>query len=1286
MVRRLALYLSFAVFASLVFMYGFYSPVRAQQPGNDLYQGFLDPPRKYSPEPFWFWNGKMEGAKIQEQIRQMTEQHVFGAFLHARDGLETPYLSEDWWKAIGAGLEEARRVGFSFDFVDDYDWPSGEVRNIWMTANHQSEVIARNPNYRMRTLSYKTEVVKGPQAVSLALPKELQAVVVARWLGNDRIDGASLQDVSSSVEGGQLKWSAPEGDWVVIPLFLEPATGLDGGYVDLLNPEAMKLFIDLSYGEFYRRFGSYFGDTIHYSFADHEGDDGYRIAWTPALFDEFARRRGYDLRKVLPLLFLEGGSQTTKVRCDYLETVTQLYDASFWTGITSWAQAHHIGRTGHGWEDWLQWAAALQGDLFTIERGLNPVGVDSLFDFGRQPVAFKVAQSVADFEGRRFMCENQGVQGTDSYLDLEGIRRGTNGIGAWGVDLFVPHAVNYDASKANYPPDWLHQPYWPYFHYYADYVRRISFMNGESWHITNLLLYYPITSIWEHADPVFSNKVNYSEIMSPSVWNATSNLINDYNTRLILQLVARHWDHDIADDYYLEKARIEGKELVIGPQRFDAIVLPPLTTLRRSTLKKLLDFYRAGGTILAIRLLPDASPEAGGNDAEIKEGIVKLFGADAGRTVQAYVEQKNAAGGSAYFISSEINTLIDLLDAHLPKDVRVTQGPDSSLFYQHREKSGQHYYWLVNDSDRPRVNHVLFSQAGIPEKWDALTGALSPLFHVNRTDGTEVRLAFGPWDAYYVVFQPLGTARQEAELVSTNAESLQVISRDPQAIRVRLSAPATLDKVQVALRAAGQTYQAQTLTGALKPISLGGDWSFRPQPEKISVPYARVMDSAKDRGAELGWNRADFDDTEWPSLWLSEAQNTVRNWNVIGPFPNEDDAGFTQPFPPEKSFEPDQEYPGLNGEPVGWKPYYGDVPYLDAGRWNIRMEVGGGPFDDAAHIVQFNRVLPTAGKTWIVSYALCYLYSPQIQKAQFIVAADNAARIWLNQKLVFERLRHPFWYELNENWADRIPLELQAGWNAVLVKVGLGEFAASGFYGFTFRVADATGRFLPDIVSSLSPNDAAVRGPARRSWRWYRVEVPPGCVAVVPPALRDSYRLFLNGQELKPSGQQPIDIRKLLGRRKNVLVVAAPKDDRLSAPVEFVTGFTNFALKPWTAIGLVNLSGTAIYEKDFTLPETYRGKRLILDCGRVSSVAEVHVNGQKAGTVIWRPFRVDITKFVKPGPNRLRILVTNTEANQRAVGTYRRILKNIDVDGLEGPVEIVPYVEETLVCRPGPAR
>ena len=112
----------------------------------------------------------------------------------------------------------------------------------------------------------------------------------------------------------------------------------------------------------------------------------------------------------------------------------------------------------------------------------------------------------------------------------------------------------------------------------------------------------------------------------PAAWKNQTVLINDYYTRIILGLSDHHWDYDIADDEYLAGADVEGNELVIGPQRFRAIILPPITTLSRNTLKKLLEFHRAGGILLGIRLLPTASPEAGADDAVIKSGIASIFG------------------------------------------------------------------------------------------------------------------------------------------------------------------------------------------------------------------------------------------------------------------------------------------------------------------------------------------------------------------------------------------------------------------------------------------------------------------------------------------------------------------------------------------------------------------------------------------------------------------------------------------------------------------------------------
>jgi len=347
------------------------------------------------------------------------------------------------------------------------------------------------------------------------------------------------------------------------------------------------------------------------------------------------------------------------------------------------------------------------------------------------------------------------------------------------------------------------------------------------------------------------------------------------------------------------------------------------------------------------------------------------------------------------------------------------------------------------------------------------------------------------------------------------------------------------------------------------------------------------------------------------------------------------------------------------------------------------MQTEGGPFDDSAHIVQFNRVLDTSGQSWITSYALTYLYSPKDQQAKFVVAADNCLKVWLNHQQVFARLRHPFWYEMNDNWADQIPVALRAGWNEVLLKVGLGRGAASGYYGFTFRVADEQGKTLRGIIQGMLPYDVQNAANTHPAMRWYRSQVPPGVTAVVPPALQGPYHMILNGVELEPAGGTPIDLRHLRRAEKNTLVIVARADDRLSSPVEYVSGSTPFSLQSWTKTPLANFSGTAIYEKTFTLPDAYRGKKLILDLGRVSSVAEVYANGRQAGTLVWSPYRLDITQFINTGVNHLKIRLTNTEANARAVGPYHRILANIDLCGLEGPVEIVPYTEQTLTLRPG---
>ncbi len=92
-------------------------------------------------------------------------------------------------------------------------------------------------------------------------------------------------------------------------------------------------------------------------------------------------------------------------------------------------------------------------------------------------------------------------------------------------------------------------------------------------------------------------------------------------------------------------------------------------------------------------------------------------------------------------------------------------------------------------------------------------------------------------------------------------------------------------------------------------------------------------------------------------------------------------------------------------------------------------------------------------------------------------------------------------------------------------------------------------------------------------------------------------------------------------------------------------------LASWTrhaTPGVKYFSGTATYRKEFDLPaELVAGSdSLWLDLGEVKNLAQVSLNGRELG-VLWKPpFRVEVTRWVRPGKNRLEVKVTNLWPNR----------------------------------------
>ena len=61
--------------------------------------------------PFWSWNDRLTDEGLRRQIRNMHDLGMRGFFMHARGGLETEYMSDEWFDAINSSIDEAKKLG-----------------------------------------------------------------------------------------------------------------------------------------------------------------------------------------------------------------------------------------------------------------------------------------------------------------------------------------------------------------------------------------------------------------------------------------------------------------------------------------------------------------------------------------------------------------------------------------------------------------------------------------------------------------------------------------------------------------------------------------------------------------------------------------------------------------------------------------------------------------------------------------------------------------------------------------------------------------------------------------------------------------------------------------------------------------------------------------------------------------------------------------------------------------------------------------------------------------------
>ncbi|MDF2927324.1 MAG: hypothetical protein K0R57_6238 [Paenibacillaceae bacterium] len=567
---------------------------------------FENPTSEYRPLSFWSWNGRLREEELRRQIMEMKEQGWGGFFMHARTGLETEYLSEEWMSMVEAAVKEASRLGLEAWLYDENGWPSGTAGGIVprldpaLRETHLMMAKGRIP--------YREEDVR----ILAVYEVEKQYGIRARSYGADHLDvefrNFLRSDLDSLGPADKRADCVPDYPDKEVLFFFQWRAPLGNArfngasYVDLLHPGTADAFIASTHEQYAARFGSRFGGVIPGIFMDDLtlvwniwGMKSYALPWTEGLEEMFAGEYGYSLTEYLPHLYyeLEG---YRKVRLDYYRLVNRLFARNWTQRINDWCLDKGLISTGH-----LMGGSRGYIDPMQHYEHMGSPATDHLAFQCKSFAAHRLAQSAASQLGKtRVVCEVYAACGQD--LTFEGQKWIADWLFIHGINQLVMHLSLYDMAghrKRDHPPtlSWQ-QPWWPYNHVMAGYQARLSYMLSCGRRMADILVIHPVESVGVAYTPLDPRQ---------------SEAVSGKYERMLQLLLESHRDFELGSEELMERyGAVRDGKLYVGQSCYQTVLLPGLLTLRGAVARLLENFMEAGGLVIACGEVPAAVDDSPG--------------------------------------------------------------------------------------------------------------------------------------------------------------------------------------------------------------------------------------------------------------------------------------------------------------------------------------------------------------------------------------------------------------------------------------------------------------------------------------------------------------------------------------------------------------------------------------------------------------------------------------------------------------------------------------------------
>jgi len=571
-------------------------------------------------------------------------------------------------------------------------------------------------------------------------------------IGTDEI----LDIADSMDENGRLNWSAPEGEWTVLRFGYttngfknKPATPEGEGLeVDKMDPAAVKVHFDGFSAKLVDKAGDLTGSTFKFLLID-SWECRFQN-WTGAFPEEFQNRRGYDLRRWIPVLcgeVVQSKELSDGFLHDFRKTIADLIDENYYKAFADLCHADNLelhaeaiyGGGAYPPLDILR--ANKRADLPMLEFWARHDNETKLQGF--QPLS-KPRQYLPAASS---LIYDKPVIGSEAYTSRAYYSESPPSLKRHGDDAFCS-GVNQMILHS-----YVHQPF--------DKQPGVT-LGQFGAHFNRNNPWWNVSSDWMTYQARAQYLLQQGEPVVDCIFYMGDRLPQDRQHRFLKDLPFGIRASPCNFDVLSSRAEVyDGKLSLGGRQKFALLILPENDAIELATLAKIESLVRDGLVVYGSRpkrLL--GAVEFLQNQEEFEDRVATLWGEGESENGDRKVGKGRVIWGS---------NLRDVVtkDLELQPDFGTIQATPNEVKYIHKQTSEEDIYFVFNQTDEVIHTELLFRVTDAkPEIWQAVTGEVKdqPIY-TSDDHHTRIPFTFGPSESYFVVFPDSGETRHITEVV-----------------------------------------------------------------------------------------------------------------------------------------------------------------------------------------------------------------------------------------------------------------------------------------------------------------------------------------------------------------------------------------------------------------------------------------------------------------------------------------------------------------------------------------